>query len=136
MSTEGAASATTGGGAVPAVPTDLAIIPGTAPAGNGLDTIGLTWTAPDDRGGSDITGYKVQRWNSDTSDWDVIGTPTAVRIPEEYGPRPYVDRGLTRGKTYYYRVAAVNDEGTGPYTRRTCRELQQWQPLRRTYHRI
>ena len=112
-STIGAASATTGGGAVPSVPRSPDADPGTeAPAGNGLDTVSFTWMAPADKGGSDITGYMVQRWNSDVNDWEVIGTPTAVGTEEE----TYVDRGLTRGKTYYYRVAAVNDEGTGPYT--------------------
>ena len=114
--TEGAASATTGGGAVPAMPGNLEIALGTAttatPPGNGLDTLSLTWEEPADKGGSDITGYKVQRWNGDDSDWDVIGTPTAVGTTDD----PYVDDGLTRGTTYYYRVAAVNDEGTGPYT--------------------
>ena len=44
-----------------------------------LDTANLTWTAPDDIGGSaiTITGYSVQRWNSETSTWDEVATPAA-----------------------------------------------------------
>jgi hypothetical protein len=82
-------------------------------AGTGA-TINLEWEAPADEGGSDVSGYKVQRYNSDTGMWDEIGTAPAT-APTPDGS-PYEDSGLTRGKTYYYRVAAVNDQGTGPYT--------------------
>ena len=43
---------------------------------NGMDTI--TDVGGRLIGGSDITGYSVQRWNSDTSIWDEVATPTAV----------------------------------------------------------
>ena len=110
-STVDAASATTGGGAVPAVPTDLNVVAGIAD-NSGLDSLRLNWMAPVDVGGSAITGFIVQRWNGDDNDWDTVGTPTAVGTTDD----PFVDPNLTQGKRYYYRVAAVNDEGTGPYT--------------------
>ena len=102
----GAASATTLGD-VPAVILQSSF---SAAAGSGTvdpDSAVLEWDEPTDAGGSDITGYSVQRYNGDTGMWDVIATPTASE---------YTDRGLTRGTTYYYRVAAVNAQGTGPYT--------------------
>jgi hypothetical protein len=80
-------------------------------AGTGA-TINLEWEAPADEGGSDVSGYKVQRYNSDTGMWDEIGAPTDAGTTAD----PYEDSGLTLGTTYYYRVAAVNDQGTGPYT--------------------
>ena len=102
---EGAASATTLGDVPGAITQrEFSAVPGT---GTDLDTAVLQWEAPDDAGGSDITGYSVQRYNGDTGMWPEVATPTAS---------PYTDRGLTRGTTYYYRVAAVNAQGTGPYT--------------------
>ena len=57
-------------------------------------------------GGSDVTGYKVQVWDSATSSWVDEASPTGTS---------YTHRELTPGKTYYYKVAAVNSQGTGPY---------------------
>ncbi len=77
---------------VPGAPTNVAATPG--------DTIvDLTWTAPSDDGGSQITGYIVFR------DGIAAGTPA--------GPS-FQDSGLMNGTTYAYTVAAVNARGTGP----------------------
>ena len=68
----------------------------------------LTWVPPTvtDLNGLEVTGYLVERYNSVTGGWDEIATPTES---------PYPDRGLTRGKIYYYRIASVNDHGAGEY---------------------
>ena len=61
-------------------------------------------------GGSPVTGYKVQIWDSATNSWiheaDVAGGSTTS----------YKDSGLTAGTAYFYRVAAVNSQGTGAYS--------------------
>ena len=111
-STKGAAYATTALGDV-AVPGQL-VLPtlGTATT----SSVMLQWTALADTaiGGSAVTGYKVQVWDSASSQWTHVadvpvppGTDTA---------RTYTVTGLTAGETYYYRVAAVNSQGTGPYS--------------------
>ena len=105
-STQGAASATTDGD-TPDAPT----LSNVAGAGT---TATLTWTAPTDDGGPAITGYSVQRWNSDTNTWDEIATPAHIGSATQ--PQTYSDPGRTPGTTYYYRVAAVNSQGTGEYT--------------------
>ena len=65
-------------------------------------------------GGPAITGYSVQRWNSDTNTWDEIATPAHIGSATQ--DQTYPDPGRTPGTTYYYRVAAVNSQGTGKYT--------------------
>ena len=101
---EDGVSATTHGD-VPGEPQSLATASGdNAPT---IDTIMLMWAAPVDLGGSTITGYKLQVWDSASSRWVDEATPTGTS---------YTDRGLTAGTTYYYRVAAVNSHGAGPYT--------------------
>ena len=72
-------------------------------AGNGQ--LILSWTAPD-TGGSDITDYVIEQLDPDTSTWNVIID----------GLSPATTRtifGLTNGTEYSFRVAAVNDIGTG-----------------------
>ena len=103
--TQDATSATTDGDAAgaPGMPRTLVATPGTD-AGE-LDTVELTWLAPDGADDANITGYTVQRWNSATGMWDEVATPTASE---------YTD-SVTQGSTYYYRVAAVNAHGTGDY---------------------
>ena len=104
-STAGATSVTTMGDVPPAPTAPMA----DAQADPNIGDIEVSWTAPDAAAlnGLEVTGYSVQRYNSDTSMWDEIATPTAS---------PYTDPDLARGKTYYYRVASVNDQGTGAYT--------------------
>ena len=72
----------------------------------------VTWTAPTEDGGADITGYKVQ-WkdNSVTTDWD---SPTGVTEVSESGLTREIT-GLTNGTTYDVRVRADNGETSTAY---------------------
>ena len=74
--------------------------------------IKVTWEAPASDGGSDITGYMVQRGYMDADDmmWtDVDPAHTGMDMM-------YMDMGLMADTTYYYRVAAMNAEGMGEYS--------------------
>ena len=85
-----------------------------APMANATATsdteITVTWTAPAD-GGSDITGYMVQRayMGADNmmSEWMDVD-PAHMGMDMEY-----MDTGLMPETTYYYRVSAMNSVGTG-----------------------
>ncbi len=91
-------SGTTGGlGA----PRNLAAAPG-----NGQAT--LSWTAPASDGGAAISGYQYQlkAGTGAYGQWTTIpGGPSA---------RSYIVPGLTNGTQYFFRVRAVNRDGTGP----------------------
>jgi fibronectin type 3 domain-containing protein len=65
----------------------------------------LSWTVPDDDGGSAITGYNVYRR---------IGSGSQVLLATTgAGETTHVDGGLTNGTQYTYRVAALNAAGEG-----------------------
>ena len=82
---------------VPGAPTDL-----TATA-DGTSTINLNWTAPADNGGSAITGYRIEVSPNGSSGWsNRFATSTS-----------YSHTGLSAGTTRYYRVSALNANGTG-----------------------
>jgi titin len=76
---------------VPGAPAGL-----TASPGNGQ--VYLEWSAPDDNGAA-IIHYIVYRNGED------VGHAASVH---------FTDLGLTNGATYEYRIAAVNDVGSGP----------------------
>lgn len=82
---------------VPGTPTALAGV-----AGNG--TIALTWKAPTDDGGSDITGYRVSASSAEpsaaVSTCPVSGTATTTTCT-----------GLTNGTPYTLTVTAQNEAG-------------------------
>lgn len=59
----------------------------------------LTWTAGD----AAETGYDVQRKTSINGTYASIGTPTA---------ESYDDSSIARGNSYWYRVFAINSNGT------------------------
>ena len=67
--------------------------------------IDLIWSAPTDNGGSQITGYKIERSMDDGSTWSIIMTGNAATT--------YADTGLLANTTYTYRVSAINSVGTG-----------------------
>lgn len=68
------------------------------------DHVKVKWKRPDDSGGSDITGYVLEKMDMDTGRWIPAG---------ECGPNDdnFTFKGLTPGKKYKFRVKAVNKEG-------------------------
>jgi fibronectin type 3 domain-containing protein len=82
-------------------------IPGIPTATTAVGTNGaiiISWSAPANNGGSAITGYKVYQSTVSGSETLLVtlGTTTS-----------YTNSGLTNGKTYYYRISALNALGEG-----------------------
>ncbi len=75
--------------------------------------ITVTWAAPANNGGSDVTGYTVERG---TMGADGNMTWTAVDPAHTGMAMTYMDTGLTASTKYYYRVAASNANGMGEYS--------------------
>ncbi|MBN1539402.1 MAG: fibronectin type III domain-containing protein [Candidatus Thermoplasmatota archaeon] len=84
----------------PSPPLDLA---GTLEENN----VSLTWSEPEDDGGSPILEYLVFRGT----------TGDSMELLAEVGlETEYFDEGLSWNTTYYYRVAAVNALGQGAFS--------------------
>jgi predicted phage tail protein len=88
--------------------TPMAIVPPSAPvigavtAGNGQALIG--WAAPDSDGGAPITRYEIQPADAST----VVTAPAdATQLWMT---------GLTNGRTYRFKVRAVNASGAGDWS--------------------
>ena len=94
------ASATPGPTNAPAPPTSLA-----AAAGNGQVT--LTWSAS-----SGATSYNIYRGTSS-------GNESTVASPSGVTSTSYTVTGLANGKTYYFRISAVNSYGVSGYSNET-----------------
>jgi|688.fasta_scaffold38500_2 hypothetical protein len=70
----------------------------------------VEWTAPDSAGTSSITSYIVQYTDDGGENWTTItGLTTSSPLQRRL-------TGLTNGKQYMFRVAAVNASGRGPYS--------------------
>ncbi len=71
---------------------------------DGNNAIDVSWDAPEDTGGSAVTGYTVQ-WSADgTGGWSNAGSTA---------DQTFKHRGLQTGDVRYYRVAARNRSGLG-----------------------
>ncbi|MCY4579511.1 MAG: fibronectin type III domain-containing protein [Chloroflexi bacterium] len=73
---------------------------------DGNNAIDVLWDAPDDTGGSAITGYAVQWSPKEPGSWRNAGSASASALT-------YKHRGLSVGAVNYYRVAARNSGGLG-----------------------
>ena len=75
--------------------------------------ISLSWVAPEQVGASAVTGHKIQVTADEilgTMNWsDLEANTMSTR-------RSYLHDGLEEGDVRLYRVAAINDEGTGPWS--------------------
>ena len=70
-------------------------------------TMTVTWTAPDNDGGSPVTGYHVERHEPFAVKWTRI-TPQAIPHPQ------FTSTDLIEGTKYEFRVLAENKAGVGP----------------------
>ncbi len=66
----------------------------------------VSWYPPSELGNGTITGYKVYKGES----------PSDMELLAKIDDTKYVDDNVSRGKTYYYRVSAVNEAGEGEST--------------------
>ena len=73
----------------------------------GDNQIDLSWTVPADNGAS-IRGYWVERSVDGDAPWE--------RLTSSHRTNSYSDDSLYRGMKRYYRVAATNSAGAGPFS--------------------
>jgi len=89
---------------IPAAPSNLAVtlvIPG------GTDSVVLTWVDTNTAG---ATGFSVWRSSNSGSSWTQVGTASVTTFT-------YMDTGLSKGRTYLYRVQATGSGGANsPYS--------------------
>ena len=81
---------------VPGPPTDLSAL-----GQNGH--VNLSWSAPLEDGGRNISSYLVYRG----------ADPGSLTVIASIEGRSYVDAGVIKGQRYWYQVYAVNSEGVG-----------------------
>jgi len=70
-------------------------------------SVSLSWTAPKDDGGSEVTQYVVEKREALRMSWQSAATVGARTTSATVA-------GLDPGITYVFRVSAVNAVGTGP----------------------
>lgn len=75
------------------------------------DSCKLTWFSPEDDGGSPITNYVIQKREADRKAW----TPVTYTVTRQNA----TVQGLIQGKAYFFRIAAENSIGMGPFTETT-----------------
>ncbi|MCY4525408.1 MAG: fibronectin type III domain-containing protein, partial [Anaerolineaceae bacterium] len=85
---------------VPSQPQSLALTAGDA-------GVGASWSAPDDDGGSALTGYRL-RWRTGTDDWQAADTAEDVT--------GYTATGLTNDEVWEFQVRAINRAGAGDWS--------------------
>lgn len=89
------------------VPMRLPDVPENFTATEGDERIELSWKAPRDNGGSEVTGFMLYRTDEE-------GKKTVRELAGPVGN--FTDRGLDNGCVYLYALSAVNRVGEGPRT--------------------
>ena len=75
--------------------------------------IDLTWSQPSDTGGSTITDYTIQ-YSTDNTTWTTFSDGTSASLSASV-------TGLSSNTLYYFKVAALNAQGTGSYSSSTSK---------------
>ncbi len=68
------------------------------------ESVTLSWTAPEDDGGSYITNYLIEKLDPDTGKWIKAATSRSPRCTVE---------NLLPNKPYQFRIIAQNIHGSG-----------------------
>lgn len=87
---------------VPAADTVAPSVPSGVTATGFTRRATVSWAVATDTGGSGLAGYRLERAPAATGPWSTVATTTGTRV---------TDRGLTRGRTYWYAVRAVDGAG-------------------------
>lgn len=74
----------------------------------GTTSLTLRWTPPSFRGGTNLSGYELQR-GSDGTNFNAIAEELASSVTQ------FTDTGLAPNLVYYYRLRAVNEAGAGSW---------------------
>jgi len=93
---------------------DTAFFPASmAPSGivgiRGNGQVQLSWTAPVSNGGLPVTDYTIQYSSNGGSSWQTFPDAVSAAVTATV-------TGLTNGTNYLFKVASVNDVGTGLYS--------------------
>ncbi len=83
-------------------------VTGVTATASGRNQINLSWTAPSRNGGASVTGYRIQVSPNGTGNWTNLEGGNTNSTATTYS-----HTGLQSGKTYYYRVYAINSRGVG-----------------------
>jgi large repetitive protein len=93
----------------PVTPRTFATAPLNVTSTYGNTSVALSWDAPENDGGVAITDYTIQHSSNSGTNWttfvDSVSSATTATVT-----------GLTNGTNYIFRVAAVNNVGTGAYS--------------------
>lgn len=73
-----------------------------------INSITVEWGEPGSDGGSAITGYIIEKRDANRTQWSRVGDLDA-------DARRYKVSKLVEGNEYYFRVAALNRIGQGPF---------------------
>ncbi len=88
------------------IPSGKPSVPMSVKVKAGTESIKVTWLAPEDTSGLEITGYRIYRTSS-TGGRVLIGE-------EEPNTFEHIDRDVVSGSKYLYQVSAVNENGESP----------------------
>ena len=94
---------------------DAVVLPTVAPSGSAGD-VSVMWEklTGAKTGGSAITEYDIQIWDSANQRWMDEASEAADTGTDAM--QTYTDKALPGGSTQYYRVRARNSEGPGPWS--------------------
>lgn len=99
---------------IPGAPTGLTA---TTPVAG--QQVTLTWVAPTGvagTGGNPVNGYIIQGTTTSNANWTTIVANTGTTSVSYTATTFNGTTPLSNGTLYYFRVAAINDAGTGTYT--------------------